>query len=43
MFVIDSVGKYSVQNWIFIDWKVAYNPRRGGPPAGPVALDMCIV
>jgi hypothetical protein len=22
MFGIDSVGKYSVQNWIFIDWSV---------------------
>jgi hypothetical protein len=30
MFEIDSVGKYSVQILIFIDWNVSYNPPEEG-------------
>ena len=33
MFGIDSVGKYSVQNWIFIDWSVTM--VIGGASGGP--------
>ena len=41
MFGIDSVGKYSVQNWIFIDWSVTM--AIGGASGGPGWFwDMCI-
>ena len=41
MFGIDSVGKYSVQNWIFIDWSVTM--AIGGASGGLGWFwDMCI-
>lgn len=40
-----SVKKYSVQNWIFIDWKVAYTPPEEGVGAsgGSGCFGTCIV